>query len=209
MTADRSIVPVGERSVLVDLGSTREVHALGRWLRAGELAELTEDVVPAARTLFVRAVRPDDVPALARALRDAPLEVGAAGGRSRVVELPVTYDGDDLPAVAETTGLDIAEIVRQHADREYEVAFFGFAPGLAMLTGVPAAIAVPRRDSPRVRVPVGAVAIANENTLVYPGGTPGGWSLIGTSHGAPLWDPRATPPNAIDVGDRVVFRVGP
>ncbi|MET0766221.1 MAG: carboxyltransferase domain-containing protein, partial [Aeromicrobium sp.] len=85
-------------------------------------------------------------------------------------------------------------------------AYFGFAPGLAMLTGVPPAIAVPRRDSPRVRTPPGAVAIANEHTLVYPGGTPGGWNIIATYRGDPLWDARATPPNAVAVGDRIVFR---
>lgn len=206
MTADRSIVLVGERSLLVDLATTRDVHALSRWLATSALAGLTEDVVPASRTLFVRASRPADLPTLAAALRDAPAPDAAASASSRLLELSVTYDGEDLVAVAEATGLDAAEVVRHHADREFEVAFFGFAPGLAMLSGVPSAIAVPRRDSPRVRVAAGAVAIANEHTLVYPGGTPGGWNIIATYRGTPLWDSGAEPPNALEVGDRVVFR---
>jgi KipI family sensor histidine kinase inhibitor len=208
MAAHR-IVPVGERSVLVDLDSTRDVHALARWLAGSSLAALTEDVVPASRTLFVRATHPADVPALARALRNAPLTDESEQRRPRIVELDVTYDGEDLAAVATATGLEAREVVRQHADREYEVAYFGFAPGLALLAGVSPAISVPRRDSPRLRVPSGAVAIANEHTLVYPGGTPGGWNILGTCHGPSLWDPAAQPPNAIDVGDRVVFRVAP
>ncbi|MET0449446.1 MAG: carboxyltransferase domain-containing protein [Aeromicrobium sp.] len=206
MTADRSIVLVGERSLLIDLASTREVHALSRWLAGSEHAGLTEDVVPASRTLFVRVSRPADLPTLARALHDASLTDGHDASSSRLLELAVTYDGEDLPSVAEATGLDAAEVIRRHADREYEVAFFGFAPGLAMLSGVPSAIAIPRRDSPRLRVGAGAVAIANAHTLVYPGGTPGGWNIIATYRGTPLWDSRAEPPNALDVGDRVVFR---
>lgn len=206
MTADRSIVLVGERSLLVHVASTRQVHALSRWLAASEHAALTEDVVPASRTLFVRAARPADLPALARALREASVPDAAGTSSSRLIELTVTYDGEDLPAVAEATGLDVAQVVRHHVDREFEVGFFGFAPGLAMLVGVPSAIAVPRRDSPRLRVAPGAVAIANEHTLVYPGGTPGGWNIIATYRGAPLWDSGAEPPNALDIGDRVVFR---
>jgi 5-oxoprolinase (ATP-hydrolysing) subunit B len=64
---------------------------------------------------------------------------------------------------------------------------------------------VPRRSVPRTRVPSGALAIANEFTIIYPESSPGGWNLIGHRVGPPLWVPGAQPPNAVDVGDRVRF----
>ena len=85
------------------------------------------------------------------------------------------------------------------------VGFFGFAPGFAYIDGCPDALALPRRTTTRTRVDAGYVAIAGNQTVVYPGGTPGGWHLIGRT-GERLWDPDRQPPNRLEVGDRVVFR---
>ena len=95
--------------------------------------------------------------------------------------------------------------MRRHQEVEYEVAFFGFAPGQAFFAEIPAGLRVPRRSVPRTRVPSGALAIANEFTIIYPESSPGGWNLIGRRVGPPLWVPGAQPPNAVDVGDRVRF----
>jgi KipI family sensor histidine kinase inhibitor len=53
-------------------------------------------------------------------------------------------------------------------------------------------------------VPAGAVAIAGQQTAVYPLATPGGWHLIGHT-GAALWDPQRQPPALLAPGDRVRF----
>ena len=45
----------------------------------------------------------------------------------------------------------------------------------------PALAGIPRRDSPRLRVPAGSVAIAGRQTAVYPVDSPGGWHLLGTT----------------------------
>lgn len=123
---------------------------------------------------------------------------------SDVVELPVVYDGADLAEVAALTGLTVDAVVERHAGATYTVAFGGFMPGFAYLVGLDPTLRVPRRATPRERVPAGAVAIADEFTAVYPAATPGGWRLLGRCD-VPLFDVTRTPPALLTPGSRVRF----
>ena len=123
------------------------------------------------------------------------------------IEIPVRYggaDGPDLDAVAELHGLRPADVVELHASAVYRVLFLGFAPGFGYLGGLPAAIATPRRASPRERIPAGTVAIAGEQTCVYPRSMPGGWQLIGRTDTV-LFDPDRADPALLRPGALVRF----
>ncbi len=125
----------------------------------------------------------------------------------RVHEVPVDYGGEagpDLAEVARRVGFSEAEVVARQAGAEYVVAFVGFSPGFPYLIGLPSELELPRRDSPRPRVPAGSVAIAGPFAGIYPSATPGGWHLLGRTEGA-LFDARRSPPNALAPGDRVRF----
>jgi len=87
------------------------------------------------------------------------------------------------------------------------VLVLGFVPGFPYLAEVPKILDLPRRPTPRVRVPAGSVAIAGRQTGIYPFATPGGWHLLGRTD-APLWDPRRDPPTLLAPGDRVRFIPG-
>jgi KipI family sensor histidine kinase inhibitor len=89
------------------------------------------------------------------------------------------YDGPDIGTVAEHCGLSVAEVIRRHSETRYVVAAVGFMPHFAYLWGMDSSLATPRRNSPRVRVPLGALGIANDQTGIYPCESPGGWQLIG------------------------------
>jgi KipI family sensor histidine kinase inhibitor len=162
-------------------------------------------VVPATRTVLLtldRAVTgPQQVAAalLSRTLADAPDP--AAG---RLVELPTRYDGPDLAEVAALTGLTEAEVVRRHAASGWTVAFCGFAPGFAYLTGGDPALRVPRRATPRTAVPAGSVGLADGFSGAYPRRMPGGWQLVGRTD-AVLWDLDRDPPALLPPGTRVRF----
>lgn len=161
------------------------------------------DLVPAARTLLVRYESTVDFETLVARLSDmTPAPAAAVTGDP--VTIPVRYDGADLAEVAETTGLSQDEVVSVHTGPEYTVAFTGFAPGFGYLTGLDPRLRLPRRDSPRTRVPAGAVAVAGEYTGVYPRPSPGGWHLLGSTT-APLWDPAKEPPALLRPGTTVRF----
>ncbi|MDP0398168.1 5-oxoprolinase/urea amidolyase family protein [Tsukamurella strandjordii] len=122
-----------------------------------------------------------------------------------VIDIDVVYDGEDLDEVARTTGTDTDTVIRRHTDQQWHVGFVGFAPGFAYLRGDLDGPAIPRRASPRVRVPAGTVALAGEYSAVYPRPSPGGWQLIGRTD-APLWDLDRDPPALLVPGTRVRFR---
>lgn len=162
------------------------------------------DAVPAEATLLVE-FDPARVDAdeLIRMLQ-APPPVAAQAVRAGTIQIPVTYDGMDLTAVAHETGLSVDEVVDRHAAATYTVAFCGFSPGFAYLVGLDERLQVGRLERPRTAVPAGAVAIAGRYAGVYPRSSPGGWRLLGRTDAA-LWDAARTPPALLQPGARVRF----
>lgn len=140
---------------------------------------------------------------------------GVAGGaRARTHTLVVRYDGPDLADVAELAGISPEELVRRHTEVTWRAAFGGFAPGFVYLVddreveGQSAGRClpvVPRLASPRATVPAGSVGLADRFCAVYPGASPGGWRLLGTTD-ATLWDVDREYPALVAPGDIVRFR---
>lgn len=98
----------------------------------------------------------------------------------RTIVVPTLYDGPDLPEAAEMLKMPVEELVRLHAETIYRCGAVGFQPGFPYLGSLPPPLdRLPRRASPRPRVPAGSVAIAAGMTGIYPGESPGGWWLIG------------------------------
>ncbi|MEV1114198.1 5-oxoprolinase subunit PxpB [Actinosynnema sp. NPDC049800] len=191
----------GTDGVLVEVDSLGEVEAVRAAVAAADLPDLVE-LVPAARTVLI-VTRPGGAAAVRKLLTAADLVHHSEVDGDEVV-IEVRYDGPDLDLVAETAGLTAAEVVELHTGAEYRVAFCGFAPGFAYLTGLPEPLRQPRLDSPRTKVPAGSVGVAGEFTAAYPRATPGGWRLIGRTD-APLFDPRRPTPALLTPGDRVRF----
>lgn len=193
------LLPYGPRAVLAEFDSLAEVMAHADGWRSAALPGVV-DVVPAARTVLVV----HDGSLQLSALERAP--TGAASTAARpLVTVDVRYDGDDLDEVAARCGLTVAEVVALHTGTEYTVAFCGFMPGFAYLIGLPSVLHLPRRPTPRTRVPAGSVAVAAEFTGVYPRESPGGWHLLGRTD-ASLWNERREPPALLPPGARVRFR---
>lgn len=192
---------VGDAGLLLEVGDAAQAHALRAALLAAAVPGVRELVVGARSVLAVVDPLVTD-PDVVLAAASAASTVDAGPGRLH--RIPVRYDGVDLAEVADLVGLSTMEVMGRHAAAEYTVAFLGFAPGFGYLTGLDPVLRVPRRASPRERVPAGAVAIAGEHTAVYPRPTPGGWRLLGHTD-APVFDPLRDPPALLAPGDRVRF----
>jgi len=119
-------------------------------------------------------------------------------------EIPIHYDGPDLEVVARLHGMPAENVIALHAGAEYRVAFLGFVPGFAYLSGLPAALHTPRLATPRKVVPAGSLGIAGDQTGVYPLSTPGGWQLIGRTT-VELFNAVNTPMSLLQPGDLVRF----
>ncbi len=130
-------------------------------------------------------------------------------GVFKLHSVPVCYHPDlapDLLPVSARLNLSIEEVIRIHSGQVYRVYAMGFAPGFCFLGALDPRLRIPRRATPRSEVPAGSVAIASEQTAVYPCETPGGWHILGRT---PI-DMLALcqdAENGIQVGDRIEFYV--
>jgi inhibitor of KinA len=141
---------------------------------------------------------------LEKMLAENLLEASQPRAENPPLEIPVRYDGPDLAEVADRLRMPQAEVVRLHTAAVYTVFMVGFLPGFPYLGVLPEALQLPRRNTPRTRVPAGSVAIGGQQTGIYPQASPGGWHLLGRTD-FPLFDPRCDPPAALRAGRQVRF----
>ena len=194
------MLPYGDRALLVEVDGLAAVAAVRAALARSPLPGQV-DLVPAARTVLVVLDRPPADLDVA-ALRRLPLGVVTGDDDVRTVELPVTFNGPDLSDVAQLTGRSVPELIAALTSTELTVAFGGFAPGFGYLTGLPEDLHVPRRATPRTRVPAGSVGLAGPFAGAYPQASPGGWQLVGRTD-AVLFDVDRDPPALLTPGTRV------
>jgi KipI family sensor histidine kinase inhibitor len=196
--------PVGADSLLVDLDTPEEAQAWhARILNhrsAGTLVPVRE-IVPGEKTVLLYGI--SDADAMAAQLRQWSVPPLTADS-GPLIEIPVRYDGADLPTVADLWGVTQDDVARIHSATHYRVAFCGFAPGFAYMLGLEERCHVPRKAEPRTCVPAGSVALAGPYTGIYPRASPGGWQLIGTTD-VRLWDMERAPAAMLSPGTRVRF----
>lgn len=199
------LLPCGEYAILVELDSAAERDRVHGWLRTAR-PDAVSSYVPAHHTVLVAVATPAQVPSVADWLRTRTASEPTATATETREELvvQVSYDGADLDDVAEHLDITPADVVRRHTGQLWRVEFVGFKPGFGYLIGDTGGLHVPRRPSPRTRIPRGAVALAGDYSGIYPSASPGGWQLIGHTEQV-LFDPDAVPAARLTAGTRVRF----
>ena len=210
---DYRVLPAGDTALVVEFGDRvdRElsawVLALAQRLNEVRLAGVVE-TVPTFRSLMVH-YDPLVIPAVSLTARIAELMPGLRRieHAGRLWRLPACYDArlaPDLDDVAARTGLSPTQVVERHSTVTYHVYMLGFLPGQAYMGDVPAELVLARRESPRLKIPAGSLAIAMTMTCIFPLETPCGWHLIGRSP-VPLWESRPGAGALLAPGDKVIF----
>jgi inhibitor of KinA len=215
-----AVIPLGDSAAYVEFSSTLdlEVNSVVQRLALVILKRKVpwiRDVVPALGGVALH-FDPDNAEFPGQPLEAAfelvndslKQALAAKDNPGSEVVLPVCYEPEfalDLKEVAKKADLEPEEVTQRHEAGEYRVLMMGFAPGHAYMGGLDAKLTVPRRASPRAIVPAGSVAIANEQTVVYPYAISGGWNVIGRTPMV-LFDAARTRPSLLWPGDRVRFR---
>jgi KipI family sensor histidine kinase inhibitor len=207
------VLPLGEAALTIRLGETVDAEIaercaeLAERIRAASIDGVREVVSAVASVTVFFASDTTQRAALSATINSvvANARGDAPPGKSVATHtIPTRYDGADLDEVAERVKLDRDEVVRRHTSREYRVLSIGFMPGWGYLGPLDQSLAIPRRATPRTRIPAGAVAIMGAQTGIYPRVSPGGWNLIGTTSTV-LFDAARTQPALFRPGDRVRF----
>jgi inhibitor of KinA len=216
----KAVHPLGDCAAYIEFSEELdlEVNALIQQLAVmihGRALPWMHDVVPALGGLALH-FDPDHAE-----LHGAPLQAAAnlvaeclkkidpkSGAQPRTVEVPVCYEpqfAPDIDEVAKKTRLSAGQVAQLHVAGDYRVLMIGFAPGHAYMGGLDRKLALPRRAEPRATVAAGSVAIANDQTVVYPYAISGGWNVIGRTP-LEVFDASRQEPSLFAAGDRVRFR---
>ncbi|WP_325895351.1 5-oxoprolinase subunit PxpB [Grimontia sp. NTOU-MAR1] len=175
------------------------------------LGDLVTDIIPSYNSMLIgfdlnRTDRFDIIKRIRLAL-ESNTDAVTNNNDNQVVEIPVYYGEEvalDMSDVCDKTGLDSESVIKRHSEKEYRVYAIGFSPGFAYLGSLDDAIVMPRKSTPRLKVPTGSVGLADNQTAIYPSSTPGGWQIIGRT---PLnmvdWDSESLA--KVNVGNRVRF----
>ena len=211
---DVRIVPAGDAALLVEWPARIDPDINGQAVALADA--LRRELDPAVRdvvvgyctvTIYFDPLRTDPEDIERAVQRRAGARLPPTGATPRVVDVDVCYGGEygpDLADVASAAGVSEEEVIAIHSATTYSVYVVGFVPGFAYMAPVDARLALPRRGTPRPRVPAGSVAIAAGQTAIYPIETPGGWHLIGRTAARP-YDPSRADPFMFRPGDKVRF----
>jgi KipI family sensor histidine kinase inhibitor len=212
---------MGDRCLMVEFGDRVDPYinsaarAFAERLLEQPVAGIT-DVVPAFTSVAVH-YRPEVVqgPAehppyrrLQQMLESVLADTSPSdAGEQRLIDIPVCYGGElgpDLATVAATCNMSEQQVIDLHSAGSHLVYMLGFAPGSPYIGGLDPRLALPRRSTPRTRVPAGTVAIAREQSAIYSIEMPGGWNLLGRTP-LKLFSLQDDPPCLLRPGDRVRF----
>lgn len=206
--------PQGDAALVVEFGDrvdravSEKVYDLADAVAAAAIPGVRE-TVPTFRSLLV--FYDPLILDFAAAVVKVRALIGGSRARHRKVRrvhMPACYDedlGPDLAEAAQIAGMTREDAARLHASVDYHVYMLGFLPGFAYMGDVPGPLNLPRRKTPRVKVPPRSLAIAIGQTGIYPLESPGGWWLIGQVP-VELCDMGKSPPALLAPGDLVRFR---
>lgn len=202
------VQPLGDTAVLAELGTRLDTALNTRAIALAAALKKRRDVRQAVAGHASVTVQfdPDQTThdALATAIRRLAARRPPVEEPGRLHRIPVVYDGPDLSEVCERLGLTREQVVALHTRPIYRAFLVGFVPGWAYLGPLADELILSRRAVPRTQVPAGSVAIAGQQTGIYPLASPGGWNLIGRTS-VRLFLPDSDPPSLFRIGDRVKF----
>ncbi len=208
-----------ERSVLAQMPESindpQVPNHLAAWIRSAQMHSIRA-VVPSSSGVLIVFEAPhhkiedlweDVVMLLVSFGSEGNPGVTAKSSPARDIRIPVCYDqqlAPDLYDVAKQLQCSPEHVIEMHLAASYRVSAIGFTPGFGYLKSLHRSLRIPRKETPRIRVPAGSVAIAEDMTAVYPFECAGGWRLIGRTPMV-LFNPSMNDPSMLRVGDSVRF----
>ncbi|MGB1087816.1 MAG: 5-oxoprolinase subunit B family protein, partial [Alphaproteobacteria bacterium] len=213
MSSSPRIVPLGDSALSIEFhneispNTHDAVLALDATLAASPPAGMTE-TVPTYRALLVHFdPLVTDIAQLSAHI--SPLLQNNQQAKTDVKnwKIPICYSSaleTDLEEYAKLKTRDPADIITEHSSATYRLYMYGFMPGCAYLGGLPPALAIPRRQEPRLKVPANSVMVGGAQGLISTVEMPSGWYVLGRTP-SPIWAPTMGEHEYPQPGDTICF----
>lgn len=168
------------------------------------------DIVPAYSSLTIyfdgNCEREEVMAYLKERILDS-LELQHEPSENRIITIPVCYDrslGPDQEFVCDHLQLTQEQLIEKHTGNVFRVYMIGFIPGFPYMGILPEGWQIPRKQTPALKIPIGSVALAGQQTGIYPAEVPGGWQVIGRTP-LKIFDALRKPSCWLKAGDQVKF----
>ena len=219
---DIRFIPFSECAVLLSFGNTIDEGIHEQVMKAKQMIESAPlkgfiETVPAYNSLVVYfnpAEVEKEADTIAASVIHQLKKIIQTGSQSNdesinhsIINIPVCYDEDygiDLLELSTQLNLSTDEIIQLHTNKTYKVFMIGFTPGFPYMGTVHEKLFTKRKAQPRVSIPPGSVAIAGNQTGIYPLATPGGWNIIGRT-AIKIFDQQKENPFLLKAGDMIRF----
>ncbi len=126
----------------------------------------------------------------------------------KIIKIPTCCDDEfalDIERLSLKLNLTKKEILENYLNKEYFCYMTGFIAGMPFLGDIDKKIRLERLETPRVKVPKGAVGITEQFTNIYTFESPGGWNILGITPIKIFDQKNEKQPILINPGDRVLF----
>ena len=126
----------------------------------------------------------------------------------KIIKIPTCCDDEfalDIERLSLKLNLTKKEILENYLNKEYFCYMTGFIAGMPFLGDIDKKIRLERLETPRVKVPKGAVGITEQFTNIYTFESPGGWNILGSTPIKIFDQKNEKQPILINPGDRVLF----
>ena len=126
----------------------------------------------------------------------------------KIIKIPTCCDDEfalDIERLSSKLKLTKKEILEKYLNKEYFCYMTGFIAGMPFLGDIDKKIRLERLETPRVKVPKGAVGITEQFTNIYTFESPGGWNILGSTPIKIFDQKNEKLPILINPGDRVLF----
>ncbi len=203
-----SIAALVEWPYKIDYNILNDINLFRNTLNA-ELVEYVLDTVPAYNSITVFFnTKKIKYSGIVKKIKEAyKIKNKKQINNTILWKIPVCYEdefGIDLELLSQSKKISKQKIIKLHSSTIYDVHFIGFLPGFLYLGGLKEALHFERKSTPRQKILKGDVAIANNQTGIYPRVSPGGWNIIGNSP-IDFFDVNLDPPCFARSGDKIKF----
>ncbi len=145
------------------------------------------------------------------ALKDKVLSIKSEDFKKEIsenIKIPVCFDEEftpDLNRLSSNLNISQEDILKKFLEKNYYCYMTGFIAGMPFLGDIDKKMRFKRLETPRVKVPKGAVGITEQFCNIYTFESPGGWNIIGNTPAKVFNKLDSKNPTLIKPGDNINF----